>query len=321
MPVRYAGNDNRITYGKTPIKSIMQGEVAVYGVEFQTEYMEKMFLLEDDGDYIRITGLTDYAKTQKNIVVFPNYNNKPIKYINPGAFRGCALLESIVIPFVGGSADKTEDDTWQYPFGYIFGTSSYTGATEIIQYFYGSDLSHTTEKTYYIPSSLRNVTIIGDKILNGAFWGCAMLTSVTIGKDTKSIKGSAFDGCTGLESVYYLSDIANWVSVDFGGITSNPLSYADNLYINNEIVTDIIIPNTVSRIKEYAFFDYNKLTSITIPTSIIAIEREAFFSCDGLVSVSYQGTVSQWGEINKGNNWNGDCPFTAVVCSDGTVSV
>ena len=47
--------------------------------------------------------------------------------IGKGAFSGCSSLESITIPFVGAEADKTSSDTYQYPFGYIFGTSRYTG--------------------------------------------------------------------------------------------------------------------------------------------------------------------------------------------------
>ena len=95
-------------------------------------------------------------------------------------------LGSITIPFVGGSR-KTSSDTYQYPFGYIFGTSSYTGGTATAQYYYGSSTSSTTNTTYYIPSSLKSVTVTGGNILRDAFYNCSKLTSVTIGNGVTSI--------------------------------------------------------------------------------------------------------------------------------------
>ena len=90
--------------------------------------------------------------------------------IGSGAFVGCSALEKITIPFVGAEAGKTSSDTYQYPFGYIFGTVSYTGGTEVTQRYYGSSTSSTTNSTYYIPSSLREVTVTGGNILYGAFY-------------------------------------------------------------------------------------------------------------------------------------------------------
>ena len=89
--------------------------------------------------------------------------------IGSSAFSGCSSLESITLPFVGDEAGKTSSDTYQYPFGYIFGTSSYTGSEAVRQYYYGSSTSSTTSTTYYIPSSLRSVTVTGGNILYGAF--------------------------------------------------------------------------------------------------------------------------------------------------------
>ena len=124
-----------------------------------------------------------------------------VESIGGSAFSGCGSLESITIPFVGAEAGKTDQDTYQYPFGYIFGTSSYTGGTGIKQYYYGYSTSRTTSDTYYIPASLRSVTVTGGNILYGAFYGCSMLTSVTIGDGAESIGNSAFYKCTGLTSV------------------------------------------------------------------------------------------------------------------------
>ncbi len=168
------------------------------------------------------------------------------------AFSGCGSLESITIPFVGAEAGKTSFDTYQYPFGYIFGTSSYTGGTGIKQYYYGYSTSSTTYSTYYIPSSLRRVTVTGGNILYGAFYGCSMLTSVTIGDGAESIGNSAFRDCTGL--------------------------------------TSVTIGNSVESIGSSAFSGCTGLTSVTIGNSVESIGNYAFYNCTGLSSVVFEDT-------------------------------
>ena len=129
--------------------------------------------------------------------------------IGEGALSGCSSLESITVPFVGGSAGKASSNTYQYPFGYIFGTSSYTGGTAVIQYYHGSSTSGITSTTYYIPSSLRNAAMTGGNILYGAFYNCSMLTSITIPDGVTSIGDSAFSGCSGLTSITIPNSVAS----------------------------------------------------------------------------------------------------------------
>ena len=121
--------------------------------------------------------------------------------IGERVFSGCSSLEGITIPFVGARAGVTSSNTYQYPFGYIFGTSSYDGSVATEQYYYGSSTSSTTNTTYYIPSSLKSVAVTGGNILYGAFAGCTGLTSVTIPDSVTDIGIGAFNGCTGLTSV------------------------------------------------------------------------------------------------------------------------
>ncbi len=66
-------------------------------------------------------------------VAIPN----SVTSINAGAFSGCSTMVTIALPFVGGSATATSASASTL-FGYIFGTTSYTGATSITQYYNGS---------------------------------------------------------------------------------------------------------------------------------------------------------------------------------------
>jgi len=75
------------------------------------------------------------------------------------------------------------------------------------------------------------------------------LTSITIPSSITEIGSEAFFRCDGLTAVYYTGDIAGWCRIMFDDWDSNPLYYANNLYINNSLVTDLIIPETVTEIK------------------------------------------------------------------------
>ena len=191
------------------------------------------------------------------------------------------------------------------------------GGTAVLQYYHGSSTSSTISTTYYIPSSLRSVTLTDGNVLYGAFYNCSMLTSVTIPDSVTSIGNYAFSGCSGLTSVYYTGDVAGWCGISFGNFSANPLSYAGNLYIDGSLVTDLVIPDSVTSIGDYAFRGCSGLTQITIPDSVTSIGNYAFYNCSGLTSVTIGDSVESIGD-GAFYNCSG---LTSVTIPDSVTSI
>ena len=145
-----------------------------------------------------------------------------------------------------------------------------------------------------IPASIdgHSVTSIGAQ----AFYGCSTLTSVAFPNSISSINRWAFSGCFGLTRVD-ITDIAAWCGISFNDFTSNPLEFAHHLYLNGSEITKLIIPNTVTKIGNYAFDECSALTSVTIPNSVTEIGGGAFFDCTGLTSVTIPNSVTEIGEM------------------------
>jgi len=243
-----------------------------------------------------------------------------ITSIGAGLFAGCGSIENLTIPFVGDDTD-TSYYARKYPLGYIFGTSSYAGGIATEQYEYYS--SSSAKSTYYIPESLKSVTVTSGSIYDGAFYNCKNLseiilgndvtfigtnafyhcenlTSITIGRGVSAIQSDAFSYCISLKNLY-INSITAWCGINFADSSANPLSRAEYLYLNNKLATDIVIPDGVTRIRKYAFCNYGNLASITIPESMTQIDESAFSGCSDLTAVRYNGTADQWSAITVGS--------------------
>ena len=260
-----------------------------------------------------ITGVKDKTVTQ---IIVPNYITSigssafyncdsltsvvipdSVTSIGYAAFSGCRSLSEITLPFVGSrkSAMSANSSTL---FGYIFGTSSYTGSTAVNQN-YSSSYYFTT---YYIPTSLKKVTITMGNILYGAFYNCSSLTSVVIGDSVTSIGSYAFDGCNGLTSVVIGNSVTSIGSYAFYDCSS---------------LTSVVIGNSVTSIGYRAFYDCSSLTSVVIPDSVTSIGESAFYDCEGLTSVVIGDGVTSIGE----SAFRSCRSLTSVVIPDSVTSI
>ena len=201
------------------------------------------------------------------------------------AFLGCSGLTSVVWN-AKNFADFSSRD--YAPF--------YNIKSQITSFTFGSEVKH-------IPAYLCD--------------GMENLTSVTIPNSVTSIGSSAFYGCRGLTKTNYTGDIAGWCGINFGFGRANPTAYSYNLYINDVEVKDLVIPNSITSIGNYAFSGCSGLTSITIPNSITSIGNYAFSGCSGLTSITIPNSITSIGD----GAFSGCCGLTSITIPNSVTSI
>ena len=138
-------------------------------------------------------------------------------------------------------------------------------------------------------------------IEEGAF-AYSPITSVTIPNSIEYIEHGAFSDCYNLTSTFHSGDLASWCDINFQDWGANPTQYSHKLYLNipgtsyaEEVKGDIVLPNTVDTIPNYAFSGCSGLTSVTIPNSVTSIGNSAFYDCDSLTEIVIPDSVTSIG--------------------------
>lgn len=248
---------------------------------------------------------------------------------------GMNYLQSLEMPFIGGS--RVENTYMAFIFG-------------------GQELSNVTN----IPSTLKKVKISeGLTIISqGAFQHCRMIEEIELPNSIEFIGDYAFYGCTNInkfilpENITFIGEFAFYVC---NSLTEFSLSDINNnysvidgvLYNKNETIliqypaqkigNDFIIPDTVTKIEDGAFYanqyivsintsnvsnigDYafsfaRSMNDIVLNNSLLVIGKQAFSNLRSLVEITFPEQLNDLGDQAFYNNlklekvvFNGNCP-------------
>ena len=238
----------------------------------------------DDMAFEGCTGLTS--------VIFGN----SVTSIGEGAFEDCTGLTSIDIP------DSVTS----------IGSGAFSGCTSLTNIDIPDSIGYISMRQFAGCTGLTSITIpdsvtsIGDS----AFEDCTGLTSVAIGNSVTSIGYCAFCNCTGLTNLTIPDSVTTIGEKAFSGcagLTSIKVAEGNTVYDSRDNCNAIIetesntliyglkntiIPNSVTSIEAWAFYNCMGLTSIDIPYSVTSISDYAFYDCTELTSVTIGSSVS-----------------------------
>ena len=245
-----------------------------------------------------VMSFTDYG-TNRDIIIPYKYNGRPVVEISSSAFSHSSIT-SITIA---------------------------EGILRIGQYsFYECDKLASIS----IPNS---VTYI-DK---SAFYGCDMLSNITIPDSVVVIEEWAFTGCKNVTSLTVGENNPNFSAkgnclinkaekkIIFGNANSTIPSDGSVICIgewafnNITTLTDITIPEGITSIDDAAFMDCSELSNVSLPKSLTKIGDSAFHNCEKLNTIYYNGTESDWNNIEKGEHWIDSTNNYLIICSDTTI--
>ena len=215
-------------------------------------------------------------------------------------FAGCSNLTSLTL-----HSNLTDVKS-----NYLFGGASNYNNLKDVRYIIDSDLETYLQSNhpifyeincgikYYlndqeittleIPSG---ITSIGD----GVFLSNKSLTNLTLSSKVSSIGISAFSYCDNLKDVrYYIyDDLATYIQNGHPDFYVGGIKY----YWNDQEITTLEIPTSVTSIGNNAFYGCSGLTTLNLPSNVTSIGDRAFGGCSNLTSVDLPSSITKMGDF------------------------
>lgn len=245
-------------------------------------------------------------ETSNQIRIPEEYNHLPVTKIGYGAFERSSL-QRITIP-------NSVKEIGSYAFSNCHSLTNVTIPSSVTIIREGAFNDCVTLASINIPNGVKEIGSF-------AFKKCS-LTSITIPSTVTSIGVAAFEEC------YKLVEVVNnsKLNIKVGSENNGCIGYfakqviddesKSKLTINNDgIVTyndtllvnyvgtkqEIVIPDNVTKINNYAFFNCYSLTDVKMSDNVTNIGEGAFYSCISLRNVILSNKITN---INKATFFN-----------------
>lgn len=133
------------------------------------------------------------------------------------------------------------------------------------------------------------------QIGEGAFYGCGRLETISFPSTMKSIDWSVFcrqceyewEECT-CDSIkrVEVKDIATWFNSNrIAGNHNLVVARNADLYVDGKLLTEVVLPDTMTRIRPALFYGCKKLRSVVFPKNLKVIGSSAFENCTEIDSL------------------------------------
>lgn len=283
------------------------------------EFLFNQIAVTFQGDH-----LNDYPDCYSGEVIIPDSvtyegTTYPVSVIGNSAFYGRTNLTSVHIP-------NTVTVIYSCAFQKCTGLTSIDIPNSVTTIYYdafrectgltsaniGNSVTYIGETVFLDCTGLtsvhlgNSVTTIG----NSAFSGCSSLCDINLPNSVTSIGELAFKGCAALPSLAIpnsVTSIGGYFLYGCSGLTSLTVEEGNPVYDSREDCNAIIetstntliagcqntiIPNTITNIGKFSFYQCTGLTSINIPNSVTTISRGAFWYCSNLTDINIPNSVT-----------------------------
>jgi len=207
-----------------------------------------------------------------------------LREIGESAFSSCSALTTVSLP------DSITD----------IGSGAFSGCWAVKSLTIGKGLTVIPEGAFLHMTGLEGLVIPDGvvEICRSAFDDLSNLKNLTIPKSVKKME-YCFNSTSNIENIYYEGSLEDWLLIDMPTVASSPLYYSSSarLHLNGVLLEgDLVIPESVTRINDYAFENYRYITSLTFPHDMEYIGTNAFGNCSGIESITFLGDVAEFGD-------------------------